>query len=292
MKFFFVLKQTFSNLWRERTPVVATILTICIALTILVSLFEVSFVLYDQLRDLKSNMVIEVYLDPFTSSTQVKNIQNELEAYNTIERLRYVSKETAAQIFKEEFGENIMDILDENPLPVSFEVRLLREFNHPEYLALFKTQVENIKGVDEVHYRHALIKKLEKVTQAVAVAGTFILIILVFAMNLLIRNTIKLSVYAKRRQIDIMKILGAGNLLIRLPYILEGAIEGFVGGFLSAICLIFAHKFIAGSFQLVEISAATYKMLWVSTISFGIMIGLITSASSVGRFVNKIFAKK
>ncbi len=292
MKFFFVLRQTFSNLWRERTPVVATILTICIALTILVALFEVSFVLYDQLRDLKSNMLIEVYLDPSSPESQIKNIQNELEGYNTIERLRYVSKETAAKIFKEEFGENIMDILDENPLPVSFEVRLLPEFNHPEYLALFKTQVEKINGVDEVHYRHALIEKLENITEAVAVAGIFVLIILVFAMNLLIRNTIKLSVYAKRRQIDIMKILGAGNLLIRLPYILEGAIEGFIGGFLSAICLIFAHKFIAGSFPLLEIGTTTYKMLWVSTISFGIMIGLITSATSVGRFVYKIFAKK
>ncbi|MCD6336812.1 MAG: permease-like cell division protein FtsX, partial [Candidatus Marinimicrobia bacterium] len=219
MKFLFVLKQTFSNLWRERTPVVATILTICIALTILVALFEVSFVLYDQLRDLKSNMVIEVYLNPSSSESQIKNIQKELEGYKTIERLRYVSKETAAKIFKEEFGEDIMDILDENPLPVSFEIRLLREFNHPEYLNLFKTQVEKIKGVDEVHYRHALIEKLENVTEAVAIAGIFVLIILVFAMNLLVRNTIKLSVYAKRRQINIMKILGAGNLLIRLPYI-------------------------------------------------------------------------
>ncbi|MCF7832570.1 MAG: ABC transporter permease [Candidatus Marinimicrobia bacterium] len=292
MKFFFVIKQTFSNLWRERTPVVATILTICIALTILVALFEISFVLYDQLRDLESNMMVEVYLDPSATDSQVKVIQSELERYPTIERLRFVSKETAAAIFNEEFGENIMDILDENPLPVSFEVRLLREFNHSEYLALFKTQVESLKGVDEVHYRHALIEKLEKVTEAVAIAGIFVLIILVFAMNLLIRNTIKLSVYAKRRQIDIMKILGAGNLLIRMPYILEGAIEGFIGGFLSAICLIFAHKFIAGSFALVEIGTSTYKVLWVLTISFGILIGFLTSATSVGRFVNKIFAKK
>jgi len=292
MKFFFVLRQTFSNLWRERTPVAATIMTICIALTILIALFEVSFLLYGQLQDLKSNMVIEVYLDPDASSTQISSIQKELENYNTIERFRYVSKETAADIFKQEFGEDIMDILDDNPLPVSFEVRLKKEFNHQEYLSLFKKQVENLRGVDEVHYRHALIEKLENVTQAVAIGGLFVLIILVIAMNLLIRNTVKLSVYAKRRQIDIMKVLGAGNLLIRLPFILEGAIEGFIGGVLSAICLIIAHRFVDGSFPLLQISASTYKMLWVTTISFGIGIGLMSSASSVGRFVNKIFSKK
>jgi cell division transport system permease protein len=292
MKFFFVLRQTFSNLWRERTPVVATVLTICIALTILIALFEISFTLYDQLRDLKSNMVIEVYLDPDASNTQINAIKTELENYNTIENFRFVSKETAAEIFKEEFGEDIMVILDENPLPVSFEIRLKKEFNHQEYIALFKSRVEDLTGVDEVHYRHALIEKLENATEAVAIGGLFVLIVLVFAMNLLIRNTIKLSVYAKRRQIDIMKILGAGNLLIRMPFILEGAIEGFLGGMLSAVCLILAHKFVAGSFQLITIGPSTYKMLWVITISVGIGIGLITSASSVGRFVNKIFAKK
>jgi cell division transport system permease protein len=138
MKFFFVLRQTFSNLWRERTPVVATVLTICIALTILIALFEISFTLYDQLRDLKSNMVIEVYLDPNASTSEISAIKTELENYNTIENFRFVSKETAAEIFKEEFGEDIMVILDENPLPVSFEIRLKKEFNHQEYISLFK----------------------------------------------------------------------------------------------------------------------------------------------------------
>ncbi len=292
MKFFFILRQTFNNLWRERTPVVATVLTICIALTILIALFEVSWTLYSQLSDLKSNLVIEVYLDPALSEKQAGTIQKQLEQYNTIERIRFISKETAADIFREEFGENITDILDENPLPISFEIRLLPEYNHPGYMSLFKKQVESISGVDEVHYRHAVIEKLEQLTEAIMVSGIFVLIILVFAMNLLIRNTIKLSVYAKRRQIEIMKILGAGNMLIRMPFILEGAFEGLIGGILSATGLIVMHKFIASSFSLVTFSLHTYKLIWVYTLSLGILIGLLTSAGSVGKFVNKIFSKK
>ncbi|MBN2780895.1 MAG: ABC transporter permease [Candidatus Marinimicrobia bacterium] len=292
MKFFFILRQTFNNLWRERTPVVATVLTICIALTILIALFEVSWALYGQLSDLKSNLVIEVYLDPALSEKQAAAIQKQLEQYHTIERIRFISKETAADIFREEFGENIRDILDENPLPISFEIRLLPEYNHPGYMSLFKKQVESISGVDEVHYRHAVIEKLEQITEAIMVSGIFVLIILVFAMNLLIRNTIKLSVYAKRRQIEIMKILGAGNMLIRMPFILEGAFEGLIGGILSATGLIIMHKFIASSFTLVTYSLHTYKLIWVYTLSLGILIGLLTSAGSVGKFVNKIFSKK
>ncbi len=292
MKFLFVLRQTFNNLWRERTPVLATILTIFIALTILIALFELSWVLYNQLYELKRNLVVEVYLKPSVPADEAEQVREKLKAYRTIERIRYISKATAADIFEEEFGENIMDILDENPLPTSFEIRLKSSFNHPEYLSVFKKQVEAMPEVDEVHYRHSVIEKLENVTEAVVMAGIFILIILVLAMNLLIRNTIKLSVYARQRQIMIMKILGSGNLLIRMPFILEGAFEGLVGGIFSAAGLIVAHRFLASTFPLLNFPARVYQLLWINTVILGIVIGLLTSAASTGHFINKVYSKK
>ncbi|MDX9778126.1 MAG: ABC transporter permease [bacterium] len=292
MKLRFVLRQTLNNLWRERTPVTASVLTIGIALVILISLFEVSISLYRNLNDLKQNMVIEVYLEASRTENDAAGISAQLSDYGTIERIRVISKEAAAEIFEKEFGENIYDILKENPLPVMIEVRLQSEYNHPDYLALFKKQVEALPGVDEVHYRHVLVEKLESLTQAVLISGLAVLIVLVFAMNLLIRNTIKLSVYARRDQIAIMKILGAGNLFIRLPYILEGAFEGLFGGMMAAAGLILAHKFIADSFEAIRFSLSVYKMLWIVTISVGILIGFFVSAAAVGHFVQKIYAKK
>lgn len=292
MKFLFVLRQTLNNLWRERTPVTASVLTIGIALIILISLSEVSITLYRNLNELKQNMVIEVYLDASRSEKDAAGLAEQLRNYGTIERIRVISKETAAEIFEKEFGENIYDILKENPLPVMIEVRLEPEYNHSDYLTLFKKQVESLPGVDEVHYRHVLVEKLESVTQAVLISGVAVFIILVFAMNLLIRNTIKLSVYARRDQIAIMKILGAGNLFVRLPYILEGAFEGLLGGMMAAAGLIVAHKFISDSFEAVHFAPMTYKMLWIVTISVGILIGLFVSAAAVGHFVQKIYAKK
>lgn len=292
MKLRFVLRQTLNNLWRERTPATASVLTIGIALVILISLFEVSISLYRNLNDLKQNMVIEVYLEASRTENDAAGISAQLSDYGTIERIRVISKEAAAEIFEKEFGENIYDILKENPLPVMIEVRLQSEYNHPDYLALFKKQVEALPGVDEVHYRHVLVEKLESLTQAVLISGLAVLIVLVFAMNLLIRNTIKLSVYARRDQIAIMKILGAGNLFIRLPYILEGAFEGLFGGIMAAAGLILAHKFIADSFEAIRFSLSVYKMLWIVTISVGILIGFFVSAAAVGHFVQKIYAKK
>ena len=158
--------------------------------------------------------------------------------------------------------------------------------------AEFKKEIEAVAGVDEVHYRHAVIEKLENLTEAVAVGGVFVLLILILAMNLLIRNTLKLSVYSRRRQISIMKILGAGNLFIRSPFILEGAIEGFLGGLLSAIFLVFAHKFVESFFPLLNISRHMYETISFLTICIGTIIGFASSAGSVGTFVNKIFSKK
>ncbi|MFO7842016.1 MAG: ABC transporter permease [Fidelibacterota bacterium] len=292
MKLLFVLRQTFNNLWRERTPVIATILTIFIALSILIALFEVSWILYNQLHDLKKNMVVEIYLKSSISESETARIRSRLEDHKTIDRIRYISKDAAAGIFQEEFGEDINEILDKNPLPPSFEIRLRPEFNHPDYMSILKRQFEGMPEVEEVHYRHSIIEKLENVTEAVVVAGIFILIILVFAMNLLIRNTIKLSVYARKRQIMVMKILGSGSLLIRMPFILEGAVEGLIGGILSASGLIITHRFIAGTFTLVNFSPRVYQLLWINTISLGIVLGLLASAYSAGRFINKIYSKK
>jgi cell division transport system permease protein len=292
MKFLFVLRQTFNNLWRERTPVTASILTIFIALTILIALFEVSWLMYGQLSELRKHMVVEIYMEPSASEAETEAVREKLESFDTVSRMRFVSREEAAEIFRREFGEDIGDILDENPLPVSFEVRMRPEYNHPDYLSVFSRQVEVLPGVDEVHYRHAVIEKLQDVTEAVAVAGVIVLIVLVVAMNLLIRNTIKLSVYAKKRQIMIMKILGSGSLLIRMPFILEGAVEGLIGGVLSAVGLIIAHRFIAATFPLADFSAHTYQLLWVFTVSLGIVIGLLTSSAAAGRFVNKVYSKK
>lgn len=292
MKFLFILRQTLNNLWRERTPVSASILTISVALMILIALFEVSWVLYDNLNDLKRNMVIEVYLQPDVSERQAAAIHDILSDYGTIEKMRIVSKEVAADIFLQEFGEDIRDILDENPLPVMIEVRLQSAYNHTDYLNIFKKQTEAIPGVDEVHYRHVLIEKLETVTHAVMIGAVIILLIFLLVMNLLIRNTIKLSVYARRQQIAILKILGAGNLFIRLPYILEGAFAGLIGGILAATALILSHKFIASTFDALQFHPHIYKILWLLSITTGILLGLFLSAAAVGRFVHKIYAKK
>lgn len=292
MKFLFILRQTLNNLWRERTPVSASILTISVALMILIALFEVSWVLYDNLNDLKRNMVIEVYLQPDVSERQAATIHDILSDYGTIEQMRIVSKEVAADIFLQEFGEDIRDILDENPLPVMIEVRLQSAYNHPDYLNIFKKQTEAIPGVDEVHYRHVLIEKLETVTHAVMIGAVIILLIFLLVMNLLIRNTIKLSVYARRQQIAILKILGAGNLFIRLPYILEGAFAGLIGGILAAAALILSHKFIASTFDALQFHPHIYKILWILSITTGILLGFFLSAAAVGRFVHKIYAKK
>jgi cell division transport system permease protein len=292
MKLLFIIRQTLNSLWRERTPVTASILTISVALTILIALFEISWVLYSNLNSLKQNMVVEVYLDSEIGDMEATRIRDRLLEYGTTEQMRIVGKGMAADIFREEFGEDINDILDQNPLPVMIEVRLQPEYNHPDYMALFKKQCEAIPGVDEVHYRHVLIEKLEAITEAVIIGGVILLLVLLLVMNLLIRNTIKLSVYARRQQIAVMKILGAGNMFIRMPYILEGAFEGLVGGLMAAGALILSHRFISGTFAAVTFPAGTYKLLWVISITSGIVLGFFLSAAAVGRFINKIHAKK
>src|SRR6056297_2437616 len=169
MKTVFVLRQLFTNLWRERTPVLATILTISIAIIILVTLCEAGFRIYDELNRLKRDLAIEIYVSPNLSEDETESVSRKLNKFQSIESMRYISKEKAADIFESEFGEDIYDILEENPLPASFEIKLKEEFNHESYLYLFKKQVSDINGVDEIHYRHTVLENLENIMEMVVI---------------------------------------------------------------------------------------------------------------------------
>lgn len=286
MKFQLVIRQLFSNLWRERTPVIATILTISVAITILIALSEVGVFTYSELKRLKKEQIVEIYLQPGLSQSQLRNINEKLNSLPTIESMRFISKEKAADIFKQEFGEDIQRILDENPLPASFEIKMKNEFNHKDYLVLFKSQVEKFPYVDEVHYRHTVLENLENIMQIVVITGLGAFFMLLISMDLLIRNTVKLSVYSRRKQIDIMKILGAGDLFIRLPFILEGLWEGICGGFISAVLLTVIHRLLISAFPLLPFPASVFKFIWLSTIVSGAVFGTFVAAAAAGRFTN------
>jgi len=237
----------------------------------------------------QSSLQLHVYL-PLEKRDQITALQERLTALSGVESVRHVSRQEAVEWMRGWLGDTSMDTKKfTKRLPESLELTLASEKN--EFL-FSDVRDEAARFGAVVNEEEIQLASAHELLQSIRHLAWFATVVLAMAMALIVSNTLRMMILARSDEVHLMRLLGAQEWFVRMPFILEGAIEGFIGGIFSAICLIIAHRFIEGSFPLMQIGTSTYKMLWVTTISFGIGIGLVSSASSVGRFVSKIFAKK
>ncbi len=291
MRSFYILKQAIYNIWSARIPVIIAIITIGISLSVLVGISEIAYKVYSTVEDIRKEFEIDIFLKPETSSFQREIIERKLNNIHQIKSYKFISKEDAAQIFFEEFGENIFDILTDNPLPSSYKIKLYGEMTHVEIVDNVANRINKINGIDEIKYHNDLLTLMEKYFLIIMIIGGSIIFVLLLAMNIFIRNTIKLSVYSRRRQIFILQLLGSGKIFLKSPFIIEGLFEGLIGGLFAATILYFLHN-IANetAIYLFNYNLKNVDYLWSISIAVGGIIGVFASSTSVNKFI-RIFAK-
>jgi len=286
---FFILRQTLANLWAARTPVIGAVVSIGLSLSIIIGLVAVSVKGLRSFDYFKHKFQMEVFLKPNVTDSETQTLHNKLSDINQIKSIRFISRQEAAVIFEREFGEKIMDVLGENPLMPSFQLRFYRKMTHPAIIENVKLRIQEMEGVDEVKYHKEILLMLERYFRLIVVVGSAVVILAGIAMNILIKNTIRVSIFARRKQIEILRLLGAGNFFIRLPYILEGVVEGALGGALAAIILTFGHKMINYATEVfLNVSVSSSDLIWPSAISLGVLIGISSSSNSVQRYLQSI----
>ncbi|MDD3807648.1 MAG: permease-like cell division protein FtsX [Candidatus Marinimicrobia bacterium] len=292
MRFTFIIKQTFINLWTARLPVLIAIFTIGISLSIVIGMGLLSYKAFTSFDMFQDKFEIEVFLHPNLTQEEIHRLQNELSDIHQIKMINFISKDEAARIFKEEFGEDIYEILDENPLPPSYHIKLYRQMTHPDIVDNVVKRISELQGVEDVKYHKEILILMEKYSRLIVLVGTGIILALIIAMNVLIKNTIKLSVYARRKQIAILQQLGAGGFFIRLPYIFEGMIEGALGGAFAGFLLNLFFQLINLSVQYIfDISLVFSSSIWTVAIVAGAIIGIFSSSRAAKSFMY-LFAKE
>ena len=178
---------------------------------------------------------VEVYLDDNVTESSAEQIMNTFKQTDGVSEVKYRSKEQAMQIMKERWGENgsLLNSLDSNPLPNSILVKVdnLKAANNINAIAKRTTGVESTK------YYKETVDKLTKVTSFLQIAMLVIMIFLVAVSVVVVSNTIKLTVFARAREISIMKYIGATNWFIRGPFLVEGIIIGIFSSLISSLAL-------------------------------------------------------
>ncbi|UZD44047.1 permease-like cell division protein FtsX [Selenomonas sputigena] len=214
----------------------ASISTVAVSLFVLGMFLIIVLNMNRMASMLESQVQINVYLDDKLKGAEIDNLEDDLKKMQGIESVQYVSREDAIVRLRERLGDQkyLLDALgDKNPLPNAFEVTV----KQPTMVETAAKAIEKFGGVESVKYGQDVVEHLFDMTRLVRIFGFTLMLLLAGATLFIISNTIRLTVFARRKEIAIMKYVGATDWFIRWPFLLEGVVLGFFGGILASIAL-------------------------------------------------------
>ena len=232
---FYLLREAWANIWTNRTTTVVAIFTTAFTLAC-VGIF---LLLYVNLRAaagwLQEDIKIMVYLEDRAAGSTVSDLEQQLRGDRAVSALRFISKEQALGEFRAQFpsDSHLLEGLGQNPLPASFVVTLAPAYRSPDAVKRWAERTSVLPGVEKVDYNQDWIDALSTVIRSIEVVAIGIGLILSAAAVTIIANTIRLTLFARRQEIAILRLIGATKAFIRIPYLLEGAVLGGLGSAFS-----------------------------------------------------------
>ncbi len=245
-KVFFFTGEAIRAMRRNVAPttaaVVTTVLT-AILIGVLVPIFQTTQSKSAEVRD---QLELRVFLFDDATRAEINSLQGDIAAIPSVQEVNFLSKADALAEFRRDYGQENRDVLRElrgNPLPANFIVRpddaaeldAIRAAIQPPNQSGKPTYISPI--VQQVDNRQATANKIEEVTGALKLVLTVITALLIGASLLLIGNTIRLSIYTRRREIEVMRLVGATRWFIRWPFMIEGVVVGILGGAIAILVL-------------------------------------------------------
>lgn len=214
----------------------ASVSTVALTLFVLAVFAVIALNVQHMTSILESQVQVVAYLKEDFDRARKDDVVRTVRFLDGVADVRYVTKEEALERLRKQFGEQA-DLLDavaeDNPLVDSLEVRL----DSPAVAEGVVAKLQAVDGVDKVGYRRDTVRRLHSVATALRALGTALAGLLAFATVLIVSNTIRISVFARRREIGIMKLVGATDWFIRWPFLMEGAVLGLAGALLAAVAV-------------------------------------------------------
>ena len=283
-QFAFLIAEGFKSFYRNKLASFLCVITIFINFSILGSLFVVGYNTKSLVDFFRSKYSFEIFLKNDVDQDDYTDFIDELSKNNIIANTELIDKEKSAAIFKEEFGENVVEMLGYNPLPLSIKVFINEESFEFDQVDLLIESINTYDFVDEIEYRGRYIDDIEeRINLAIFLFLVFVIAI-IFLSYQIIANTVNLSMTNRRDFIDILKYNGASGIFIKIPFYIESILYSFFGSVFSFLFI----KYFFISFNTyfgVHVKLDDYLWLWI--IGFSIFIGLYSSNQSMKRNLNE-----
>lgn len=287
----YFIREVAVSLKRNSWMSVASISTVAVSLLILGMFVIIVLNLNNMASHLESKVEISVYLEEGLNDEKTQAIGEKLEALSAVESVKFVSKAEAMERLKERLGDqqNLLEALDDtNPLPNAFEVRT----KQPELVKSTAENASKFEGVESAKFGQDVIEQLFELTKMIRIFGVLIIGFLTLATVFIISNTIRLTVFARRREIGIMKYVGATDWFIRWPFLMEGMFLGFFGSLVATILLRSSYSAVTAQiYDTLTFLPLIPEYPFLNDISLlllvvGTAIGALGSTISLKRFMN------
>lgn len=290
------VRDSFQNIKRNSLMSVASILSVVVALIIIGIFLVFALNLNFMTKELENNLEVKVYLSDNVTSSQRTNIKQTIESNEFCKSVTYESKNDALTNFKEDFGDKAYLLNGyegkNNPLPESYIIRV----TDSEKLKDMYEFTKDLPGVKEVVYGEEIVENLLKFNDMASIACIVIFIVLSVVSVFIIYNTIKLTVYARRNDITVMKYIGATDWYIRFPFLIEGSILGLLGSSISILIIRNIYYYVVGFIQgggtglPIGLAMAPPSLIMGQVtmlfILYGIIIGAVGSGFSIRKFLD------
>ena len=295
------LKEAFKHFFRNWTTSVGAVITIFLSLFIIGLFIVGSSMVNSIIGNVEQQVTINAYIDDSASDEDVKAVQDELETWSNVKKVTLKSKEDALADYSKSSSSKAdatISALDgENPLPRSFTI----EMEQPSQVAgtaqklkddpAFQKIVDGGDVDQSVSYGREEVGRLFQVTEYIRIAAVVLVALLTFVAFIFMNNTIRLSITARRREIAIMRLVGASNGFIRGPFITEGVIQAIFGSALAIGALELVRNLLMPRLQNsmkfldMAVSMNLYLVTYGSLVALGVVIGLFGSAIAMRRYL-------
>jgi len=286
LKLGYLYKEAIRGFSNAKLSTFASIITITLSLILIAIYFLFTVNSNRIIKNIKDKVEIEVFLTDDIKADDLNSIKEKLRSIGGVKNITYVSKDEAAKIFSEEFGSDMLDIYDYNPLPASFKINLYDEYKTIDRINKIKSQIVNVQQISDIQFPEKNLELIESKTSGFLFINLIIMIIITISSIFLVSNTIRLIISSRSKIIETFKLLGAKRSFIMVPFLIEGFIQGLAGSLLAISTLylfftVFVSKFESADLQieLLGTDVALYIIL------IGVSLGIAGSYFSVFKYL-------
>lgn len=290
----YIVKETGSNLVRNVTLTLASVLTVAIALAFVGVSYLIGIGIEGSFGGLQSDVRMFVYMNPSAKDEQIESVRKALEESPQVESIIFLDQEETYKEFQRLFKDqpNVVEVIKAEELPQSFRIK--PKSTDTDVVSAVGEEFEQLPGVYKVEYASKLAGEIKRSLDTLNGWITKFGIALIGVSVMLIFNTIRTAVFARRREIEVMRLVGASNWFIRLPFIVEGMVQGLIGALIASgltwtFDVLWTRNFVnqPGLDLLTNITWDTHHLItsMITVVAVGMAAGAIGSGVAVGRYL-------